>query len=109
MSFPELKGTASIRLASQWYAIMMYWFPLQAWIGKRPVSSVYNLLMGVTCINSSLERIQGIGSSGKLVVGGLGLVDLTPWRFWTRCSIIVASTDRQYLVAMASVSPGHDE
>ena len=56
---------------------MMYWFPLQAWIGKKPVPSVYNLLMGVTCINSSLERIWGIGSSGELVFGVLGLVDLT--------------------------------
>ena len=71
--------------------------------------SVYNFLMGVTCINSSLERIRGIGSSGELVVGGFGLVDLTPWRFWTRCPMILASAYGQYSVALASVSPGHDE
>ena len=73
------------------------------------MSSVYNLLMGVTCINSSLERIRGIGSSGELVVGGLGLVDLTTWRFWTRFTMIVASVDGQYLVALESISLGHNE
>ena len=73
------------------------------------MSSVYNLLMGVTCRNSSFERIRGIGSSGELVVEGLGLVDLTPWRFWTRCPMVVASAYGQYLVALASVIPGHDE
>ena len=77
-------------------------------MGKRPVSSVYMLLMGVTCINSSFERIWGIGSSGEIVAGGLGLVDLIPWRFGTRCPMIVASEDGQYLVALASVRPGHD-
>ena len=65
--------------------------------------------MGVTCMNSSFERIRGIGLSGELVVGGLGLVDLTPCCFWTRCSMIVASEDGQYLVALASVIPGHEE
>ena len=73
------------------------------------MSSVYNLLMGVTCRNSSFERIRGIGSSGELVVGGLDLVDMTPGRFWTRCPMIVASADGQYLEALASISPGHDE
>ena len=87
----------------------MYWFPLRALMGKRPVSSVYNLLMGVTCMNSSFERIRGIGSSGELVVGGLGLVDLTPYRFWTRCPMIVAVAEGQYLVSLESVSPGHEE
>ena len=42
------------------------------------MSSVYNLLMGVTCINSSLEQIRGIGSLSELSVGVVGLVDLTP-------------------------------
>ena len=73
------------------------------------MSSVYNLLMGVTCINSSFERIRGICLSGELVVGGLGLVDLTPFCFWTRCSIIVAVAEGQYLVALGSVRPGHEE
>ena len=108
-SFLGVKGSASIRLASQWYVIMMYWFELRAWMGNLPVSSVYNLLMGVTCMNSSFERIQGIGLSGELVVGSLGLVDLTPWYFWTRCTMIVAAADGQYLVALVSVSPNHEE
>ena len=73
------------------------------------MSSMYNLLMGVTCINISLERIREIGSSGELVFGGLGLVDLTPWLFCTRCPMIVASVDGQFLVALVIVSPGHDE
>ena len=109
MSFLDVKGSASIILASQWYTIMMYWFPMRAWMGKRPALSVYNLLMGVTYINSSFERIRGIGSSGELFVGGLGLVDMNPCRFWTRCPMIVAAADGQYLVALASVSPGHEE
>ena len=106
--FIDLKGTASIRLASQWYEIMMYWFTLRVWIGKRPMSSVYNLMMGVTFRNSSFERTRGIGSSVELVVGGLGLVDLTPWIFWTRCPMMVESAYGQYLVALASVRPGHN-
>ena len=71
------------------------------------MSSVYNLLMGVTCINSSFERIRGICSTGELVVGGLGIVDLTPCCFWTRCPIIVAVAEGQYLVSLESVIPGH--
>ena len=47
--------------------------------------------------------------SGELVVGGLGLLDLTPCRFWTRCPMMVASADGQYLVELASMSPGHEE
>ena len=66
-------------------------------------------MMGVTCINSSFERIWGICSSGELVVGGLGLVDLTPCRFWTRFTMIVVVAEGQYLVALAGVSPGHEE
>ena len=65
--------------------------------------------MGVTCMNSLFERIRGIGSSGELVVGGLGLVDLTPWIFWTKCPMIVAAADGKYLVALAGVSPGHGD
>ena len=38
---------------------MMYWLPLRDRTGKRPVSSVYNLLMGSILIWSSLLR--GIG------------------------------------------------
>ena len=73
------------------------------------MSSVYNLLMGVTWRKSPLDWTWGIGSSGELGGWGLGLVDLTPWSFWTRCTMMVASTDGQYLVALARVSPGHDE
>ena len=50
-----------------------------------------------------------MGSSFEIVDGVLGLVDLNPWRFWTRFSMIVASVDGQYLVALASVIPVHDE
>ena len=39
----------------------------------------------------------------------LGLVDLTPCLFWTRCPIIVAVVEGQYLVALVSVRPGHEE
>ena len=65
--------------------------------------------MGVTIMNSSFERIRGMGSSDELVVGGLGLVDLTPCCFWTRCHMIVASADGEYLVALESVSPSREE
>ena len=103
-----LKGTASIRLASQWYTIIMYCFTLWSCMGKQPVSSVYNLLIGVTWINSLFNRTWVIGSSVALGGGVLGLVDLTPWSFGTRCTILVASADEKYLVALASVSLGYD-
>ena len=56
-----------------------------------------------------LDRNWGIGPSGELGGGVFGLVDLMPWRFWTRCPMVVASAEGQYLVALARVSPGHDE
>ena len=108
LSFLDMKGYTSIRLASQWYAIMMCWFTLRAWMGKHHVSSVYNLLMGVTCMKSSFEWIRGIGLLGELVVGGLGLVGLNPCRFWTRYPMIVAVAEEKYLIALSSVSPGHN-
>ena len=80
-----------------------------AWMGKQPVSSVYNLLIGVTWKKSFLDRTWGIGSSGELVDWGLGLVELTPWRFYTRFSMMVDSAEGKYLVVLAIVSPGHDE
>ena len=73
------------------------------------MSSVYNLLMGVTWRKSSLDRSLGIGSSGEIGGGGFGLVDLMPWRFWTRCPMMVASAEGKYLVALARVSPGRNE
>ena len=73
------------------------------------MSSMYNLLMGVTCMNSSFDQIRGIGSSGELVVGGLVLLDLNPCRFWTIFPMIVVAADRQYLEALASVRPGHKD
>ena len=75
---------------------------------KRPVSSVYNLLIGVTWRKISFYWTWGIGSSGELFGGVLVLVDLTPWIFGTRCTILVASADEKYLVALASVSLGYD-
>ena len=93
VSFLVLKGTASIRLTSQWYVIIMYRFPLQERMGKRPVSSLYNLLIGLTWRKSSFDCKWGIGSSVALGCGGLGLVDFATRCFWTRCTILVASED----------------
>ena len=73
------------------------------------MSSVCNLMMSMNPRKSSLDRHWGIGSSGELGGEGFGLVDLTPWRFWTRCSMMVASAEGKYLVALARVIPGHDE
>ena len=87
----------------------MYWCQLCAWMGERPVSSIYNLLMGVTWRNSLLDQNWGIGSSGELGGWGLGLIDLTTWSFWTRCTMMVALAEGQYLVELARVSPVHDE
>ena len=77
--------------------------------GKRHVLSVYNLLMGVTWIKIYLDQNWVIGSSGELGIGVFGLVDLTPWRFLTRCPIMVALAEGQYLVALSRVIPGHNE
>ena len=109
VSFLALKGAASIRFASQWYAVIMYWFLLRAWMGKRPVSSVYNLLIGVTWIKISSDRTWVIGSSGELVGSGLALVELAPWRFWAIFPMMVALGGGQYLVVLASVSPVHND
>ena len=46
---------------------------------------------------------------GELVAGSLGLVDLTPCLFWTRCPMIVDVDEGQYLVALASASPSQEE
>ena len=71
--------------------------------------SVYNLLIGVTWIKRFLDRTWVIGSSGEIVGWGLGLVDLMPWRFCTRCPMMVDLAEGKYLVALANTSLGHDE
>ena len=96
LSFLGAKGLASISLASQWYVIIIYWFPLRVWTGKRPVSSLYNLLMVVTFMYNLFERNRGSCWSGELVVGVLGLVDMTPCLFWTRFHMIVAVDKGSY-------------
>ena len=73
------------------------------------MSSVYNLLMGVTWMYNSFERTRGSCWSDELVAGSLGLVGLTPCLFWTRCPMIVAVAEGQYLVTLASVSSIHEE
>ena len=73
--------------------------------------------MGVTLIKSLLDQTWGMGSSGEMAwrgsgeLGGgyLGLVNLTPRSFWTRCPMMVALAEGKYLVALARVGPGHDE
>ena len=65
--------------------------------------------MGVTWRKIYLDRNWVIGSSGELGIGVFGLVDLTPWRFLTRCPIMVALAEGQYLVTLARVSLGHDK
>ena len=42
-------------------------------------------------------------------MGSLGLADLTPCLFWKRCPMILAVAEGQYLVALESVRPGHEE
>ena len=51
--------------------------------------------MGVTCINILFQQIRESCASGELVVGVLGLVDLTPCSFWTRFPMIVAVAEGQ--------------
>ena len=82
---------------------------MQTWTGKRPLLSVYNLLMGVTWRKISLDRTWGIVSSGELGGGGFSLVERGPWLFRTSCHIMVALAEGQYLVAFARVIPCHYE
>ena len=65
--------------------------------------------MVVTWRKSFLDETWGIGSSGELGGWGLGLVEITHWRFGARCSMMVALAEGQYLVALARFIPGHDE
>ena len=41
--------------------------------------------------------------------GGLGLVDLTPWRNWTKWPRVVLSAEGQYLAVFSYVKLGHEE
>ena len=54
-----------IALASQWYATMIYWFPVLEVTGKRPVSSVYISLMRTVLMCNSLEMYVSFSSSGE--------------------------------------------
>ena len=90
---------------------MIYWFPLCALIGNLPVSSVYSLMICIVCMCSSLELVDGRGTSyGD--VSGIGLrgifrlVERTPCLDWNMCPFIVSSSDGQYAVVLARVSPG---
>ncbi len=60
-------------------------------MGKRPVSSVYSLLIGYVFtkrIGFSPWGIEGVAMGGS-AAGGFGLVDLTFWRCCARCPLMV--------------------
>ena len=67
------------------------------------------LLIGVTRMCSLFDLTCGSVGSGGLVAVSFGLVDLTLCLFWTRCPMIVAASDGQYFVELASGRPGQDE
>ena len=103
----ELKGTAMIALASQWYATMIYWLPVLEITGNRPVSSVYSLLMCVVLMCILLYPSLGIGSVGLLCFL-VGIVDRKCCRVWTIWPLMVSFHTGKYLVAFWYVSPGHE-
>ena len=106
-------------LESQWYAIIIYWFPLRDLIRKPPQSSDYSLLMRSSKTWSSLV---GAPSSmvtlsfwadvsilfsrglGGLIDGGLGslvFVERTPWQLCVVWPLMVSLESEKYLVALA--------
>ena len=98
-------------LVPRWYAIMMYYFPLQYLMGKLPQSSEYSLLMGLSMIWSSyvglpsqlMVMIFYVLSSGVLceLIGGLGSVDWTPCCICVMCPLMVSAESGKYLDALA--------
>ena len=107
----DLNACWRMRLPMAWKAIMMYWFPEHALIGKWPVSSAYSLLRGYTVMKTWLDGPSlGLGAvvgsaGGNEGVDRLGLVDLTFWRCWARCPKIVLLALGQYLATLEYVSP----
>ena len=102
----ELKLTVIIALSSQCYAIMIYWLPVPEITGKRPVPSLYSLIMCVVLMCSSLEMYVsspslGLGSLGLLsfLVVLVDLVDQTCCRVWTIWHLMVSFHVGQYLAA----------
>ncbi len=70
---------------------------LVALMGKRPVSSVYSLLIGYVLTKRRGFSPGGmIGFSlGGLAAGGFGLVDRMFWRCCARCPLMVSSASGQ--------------
>ena len=67
--------------------------------------------MCTVCMWSSLELVVGrCASSGDVsgicLRGIFGLVERTPCLDWTMRPFMVSSSDGQYVVALAKVSPG---
>jgi hypothetical protein len=103
----DLKACWRMRLPLAWKAIMMYWLPEHALMGKRPVSSVKSLLSGFVMTKTWLEGASmggGIPARGAKEVG-LGFVDRTFWRCWARWPMIVSLASGQYLAAFEYVRP----
>ncbi len=78
-SLLDLKACWRMRLPLVWKAIMTYWLPERALMGKRPVLLVKSLLSGFVTTNTWLEGIATGG--GRTTRGaskvGLGFVDQT--------------------------------
>jgi hypothetical protein len=59
---------------AMWKAIMTYWFPERALIGKWLMSSLYNLLRGYTLMKTRLDSIPtGLGAEMGSAVGDKGV------------------------------------
>ncbi len=92
-------------LLLQWYASMMYWFPLREQLVNCSMSSVQSLLMGLICTCSSFEAERVVGCIMVVLV----LVERSPLHVWVRWPLIVSVLAGQYLDTLAYVRPGQVE
>ena len=82
-------------------------------MGKRPMLSVYILLIGSSQICSSAEGRTGSGMGSEGVAAGAeevvhGLVEKTTCKVWNKRHLIVSSMSGQYLFACVCIRTGHD-
>jgi hypothetical protein len=90
------------RLPLAWKAIMTYWLPDHALMGKQPLLSLRSLLSSFVTMKTWLEGIA-TGEGGTARGAGkldLGFANQTFWRCWARWPMIASLASGQYLAAL---------
>ena len=109
----ERKEAWRMVLKLRWYAIMMYCFPLQDLMGKRPQSLDYKFLMDLSMTWSSYVGVpslmvmlssvlysRGMCGLRDRGLGGFGLVDRMPCWLCIMWPLMVSADSGKYLDAL---------